>query len=369
MPKGGRRGKGQKKATACSSGDVSLNDYANAVCCPSSNLRVKKGSANAIQAEVRLLTKPEGQQLKEELNWFEKDLDDFDIDPHGNNEQEDEEDVQDLSEGAVLSSGAAASLPVRPRRRKKHSSVSWDVEKKGRVYPVDLWYILSEYIYPEDIGRFAALCHDTYLIVCSCAFWRQLYLRNYDKKIKLPDEIKPQSIERIRGLRARVIRSMYYLYAPLSGRSVSMVPFENEPHSLQGQRCLLAWHQPVKNTWTFCFKFLKLQSTTFRPGPVESSGRDMLPGYSDLFYNPEEGCRIMEIQCQNFASIPMVMGMVLSHVCLTVSARMRHYRLRLLFDSILQQGNQSSAERIVDLDPVVNIRIVPWWDTKYPFTF
>ena len=34
---------------------MSLNDFANAVRCPSSNLRVKKGSANAIQAEGKLL--------------------------------------------------------------------------------------------------------------------------------------------------------------------------------------------------------------------------------------------------------------------------------------------------------------------------
>ena len=53
-------------------------------------------------SSVRLLTKPEGQQQNEELDWFEKDLDDFDIALHGNDEQENEEDGQVSPEIAGL---------------------------------------------------------------------------------------------------------------------------------------------------------------------------------------------------------------------------------------------------------------------------
>ena len=48
----------------------------------------------------------------------------------------------------------------------------------GRVYPLDLWCLLGEYLNPEDIGRFAAICKGTHLIISTAKFWNNLYKRH-----------------------------------------------------------------------------------------------------------------------------------------------------------------------------------------------
>ncbi|XP_067655626.1 transmembrane protein 183-like isoform X1 [Haliotis asinina] len=358
MPRVGRKGRLQKKAVYSTFSDVTLNDYANADKGGGSTYRVKKGAARAIEKEVRQLMKEPAGSLAtvgEDLSWFEKDLEDFHI------------GTEDDKDQTVEENGECEVVETRRRRRKTKSQSEGD--EKGLVYPYDLWYQLSLHVHPEDVGRFAGICRTACCLVYSSAFWRNMYLRYFEKSVKLPDDLQPSNIERIRGLRARVIRSMFYLYRPLADRTTPLVPFENEPHQLQGQRCHLSWHQPVKNMWNFCFKFTKGQPSTrpFLPTKMATKN-DLLPGYNDLFYNTEDGCRILQVTVQNFVSIPMVMGLVLSKVYLTISAQMRYYRLRMLFDTNLQGGNSNSAEMIVDLDPVVNIRVLPWWDPKYPFT-
>lgn len=39
----------------------------------------------------------------------------------------------------------------------------------GKTYPIDIWFILSEYIRPEDVGVFAAICKSSFQVTCSAA--------------------------------------------------------------------------------------------------------------------------------------------------------------------------------------------------------
>lgn len=45
------------------------------------------------------------------------------------------------------------------------------------VYPPDFWYVLSQYIRPEDVGRFAGICRKAYNAVNCASFWFNLYKR------------------------------------------------------------------------------------------------------------------------------------------------------------------------------------------------
>jgi hypothetical protein len=105
------------------------------------------------------------QAEDEELNWFDKDLEDFDIPIPDNPDDEEEEDLADSKQ-------ATASRGWRRSRR----STS-EAEKTGVVYPVDLWYLLAHHVHPEDIRRFTVLCHDAYATTRTCQFWRNLYRR------------------------------------------------------------------------------------------------------------------------------------------------------------------------------------------------
>lgn len=53
-------------------------------------------------------------------------------------------------------------------------------EGHGVVYPVDLWFQLSRFIFPESVSTFAQLCKSTNAVVHTVQFWKTLYLRyNY----------------------------------------------------------------------------------------------------------------------------------------------------------------------------------------------
>lgn len=50
----------------------------------------------------------------------------------------------------------------------------------GKEYPVDIWLVLSSYIRPEDVCRFALICRDAWIASCTAVFWTRLYKRSSD---------------------------------------------------------------------------------------------------------------------------------------------------------------------------------------------
>lgn len=54
---------------------------------------------------------------------------------------------------------------------------NWEEEAGTNEYPSDFWYILSNYIRPEDVGRFAGICKNAYDAVNCASFWFSLYKR------------------------------------------------------------------------------------------------------------------------------------------------------------------------------------------------
>lgn len=93
---------------------------------------------------------------------------------------------------------------------------------------------------------------------------------------------------------------------------------------------------------------------------------DLMNGYDDVFYNPVEGCCVLQVSCQNFMTHPIVMGLILTKVYLNVSQDMKHHKLRLVFDSQINAAQKGSVigTQLV-LDPVLNIRVFHWWDPQY----
>lgn len=50
----------------------------------------------------------------------------------------------------------------------------------GKEYPVDIWLVLSSYIRPEDVCRFALICRNAWIVSCTAVFWTRLYKRSSD---------------------------------------------------------------------------------------------------------------------------------------------------------------------------------------------
>lgn len=63
----------------------------------------------------------------------------------------------------------------KKNRRKKVNSENGDRDTFS--YPMDIWQILSRYIKPEDVGRFAGICRSANAVVNSPSFWFSLYKR------------------------------------------------------------------------------------------------------------------------------------------------------------------------------------------------
>ncbi|XP_026163877.1 transmembrane protein 183A isoform X2 [Mastacembelus armatus] len=325
MPKKGNRKRLKFRAGDVCSESVTVADYADSDPAVVKSGRVKKAVVNAIEKEVKLLCGLEASQgaveevLSSAVRVTTGALDSSDdLDPEEDGENETKVGRK------------------KKNKRRKESSESSD----GEEYPVDIWLVLSSYIRPEDVCRFALICRNAWTVTCTAAFWTRLYKRHYRIDADLPFRLQPDSIAMMHSLRARVIRSLFHLYEPFSLR-VSKIPAlpESTPTTLLNSKCLLFWVKRLSGSrpeglWEFSFKFVK-QVTTL-----------------------------------NFIFTPVVMGMTLTLFTINVSTDMRHHRVRLVFqDSPLQRGKKRGDQggTQVVLDPVQSVRLMDWWHPQYPF--
>lgn len=356
MPKKGNRKRLKFKAGDVCSESVTVADYADADPAVVKSGRVKKAVANAVEKEVKLLCGLEASQgaveevLSSAVSVQAEALDSSD-------DHDPEEDGENETKVARK----------KKNKRRKESNESTD----GEEYPVDIWLVLASYIRPEDVCRFALICRNAWIVTCTAAFWTRLYKRHYRIDVDLPLRLQPDSIDRMRCLRARVIRSLFHLYEPFEWR-VSKIPAlpESTPTTLLNSKCLLFWLRKVSGTrpealWEFNFKFIKQAHT--KNGAVKSL--HMPRQYEDVHRNPDSDCYMLQITTLNFICIPVVMGMTLALFTINVSTDMRHHRVRLLFqDSPLQRGKKrgdQSGTQVV-LDPVQSVKLMDWWHPQYP---
>ncbi|XP_034550717.1 transmembrane protein 183A isoform X1 [Notolabrus celidotus] len=354
MPKKGNRKRLKFKAGDVCSESVTVADYADADPAVVKSGRVKKAVVNAVEKEVKLLCGLEASQgaveevLSSAATVTADALDSSDdLDP--------EED------------GESESKLARKKKNKRRKEST-----DGQEYPVDIWLVLSSYIRPEDVCKFALICKNAWTVTCTAAFWTRLYRRHYRIDADLPFRLQPDSVAKMRCLRARVIRSLFHLYEPFDLR-VSKIPAlpESTPTALLNSKCLLFWVRKVTGTrpdalWEFNFKFLKEQVRS-KNGSTKSLR--MPSRYEDVHTNADSDCYILQVTTLNFIFTPIVMGMTLTLFTINVSTDMRHHRVRLVFqDSPLHRGKKRGDQggTQVVLDPVQSVKLMDWWHPQYP---
>ncbi|XP_056129872.1 transmembrane protein 183A [Lampris incognitus] len=356
MPKKGNRKRLKFRAGDVCSESVTVADYANADPAVVKSGRVKKAVVNAVEKEVKLLCGLEASQgaVQEVLSSAARIRGDS------------LESSDDLSQEEDDENEARAACKKKNKRRKESSESS-----DGGEYPVDIWLVLSSYIRPEDVGRFALICRNAWTVTCTAAFWTRLYRRHYNMDAELPFRLQPDSIGRMRCLRACVIRSLFHLYEPFCLR-VSKIPAlpESTPTTLLNSKCLLFWIKKVPGTrpeamWEFNFKFMKQGYT--KNGSAKSL---CIPRqYEDVHTNSDSDCYLLQVTTLNFIFTPVVMGMTLTLFTINVSTDMRHHRVRLVLqDAPLQRGRKRGDQggTQVVLDPVHSVKLMDWWHPQYP---
>lgn len=262
-----------------------MNDFANSTVCKN---RLKKSTNNV----NKVLKK-----FEEEKSWDEK-TDEF----------EGVFVVQEDEEGNVTH----VIRKTESRRRRKTISTSEDIKDSvGKDYPIDIWYLISEYIRPEEVGSFAGICKTSFEVVCTAKFWFQLYRKYYSSTPSLPENLQPECLVRKYGLRTAVIRALHYMYPPFVNKLKPIINIVNDQHPdvLQKRLCDSMWYYKKEGWWRYCFKLReKLDNSLQHSRSTDLKRPDLLEILDDVSANPDEHCRVLQITCKHFINVPLVIG-------------------------------------------------------------
>lgn len=180
-------------------------------------------------------------------------------------------------------------------------------------------------------------------------------------------------LERVHGLKTRVVRSLFFFYLPFQNRLRCMAPFENDPDCLEGTRCIRMWYQQIKQTWHFFFKFERTNSYSCPvfPSHQASCSVDSLRAEVDALHNPEVQNVVLQVVSPSYVLLPEVVGQVLIKTFVSVGHEMRAHKLKLVFNPTSVRASKAvlSSGTTINIDPATNIHILHWWDPKYPCRF
>lgn len=246
-------------------------------------------------------------------------------------------------------------------------------QTEGNEYPLDIWFLISEYIQPEDVGRFAGICKTAFAVVCRAKFWFSLYRRYYRSIPTLPERLQPECMLRLYGVRASVIRALFYTYTPFSNRIATITTFEQHPDTLVRRQCITMWHRKQNKQWFYYFKLKNnLDFLLSHNGQLNRRKQpDLIEMLEDVSANSEENCRVLVVTSTNFIPVPAVLGYTLLSATLNLSQGLRHHRLQLFFGSGVNCKSSlidRSGNQIVLIDPVTNVRVLDWWHPLYPYS-
>ncbi|KAK4306296.1 hypothetical protein Pmani_021852 [Petrolisthes manimaculis] len=326
----------QQKRRSRPLGDITVNDFANSA--EPKKFREKKANIQIMLHKVK----------EDERAWDESDS------------EEEEKDTTDVI--------------TQPRKRGlRKKEIDTTCNEEGVDYPLDIWFLISEYIMPEDAGRFACLCQATLYITTTARFWLTMYRRWYRMVPELPPHLTPWNIDSVHGLRAAVVRSLFFTYLPFTARISAEKPLTADPTILLRTQCVLQWHSKEGNLHKYFFKFVQ-------PGQRIARGRGRWcrrggrwEEDTSVTYNEEEGCYILMASSPAVCGTTMVMGERLYHAGLGISANLRNHRLRLSFvpAHLLPTLPNAPARKYqvpateITLEPVLDVRLYPWWHPQY----
>jgi len=236
------------------------------------------------------------------------------------------------------------------------------------VYPMDIWFLIGLYIWPESVGRFAAICQATHIVSHSAIFWRNLYARFYSKNAELPDELRVECMGKLDGLRTRVIRSLYWLYTPyiLKQKQIGICDFDVE--YLEGKQCVLTWYKQTGKHWHFYFKFCRKGSKCELRKISDAKKISRYAKFEiDIFHNNDENLCILDVITESYIAIPIVIGQWLNHCSLTVGYKFQFHCIKMSFNSqnFHSFRNKDNPGTLIKLDPVLDVRLYKWWNQSY----
>ncbi|XP_063961029.1 putative transmembrane protein 183BP [Lytechinus pictus] len=311
------------------------------------------------KAEEKMEKKEKEEDLAwDERDWDEKDSSDFETDASYSTHQQFDDENEEEGDKTTRKKSRKGS-------KKKGKAKLEPVQEGTRVYPIDLWYILADYVRPEDIATFSCLCKDAYSITRTVSFWKKLYFRYLNPNTVLPPYLKPEGIERTHGLCAFVIRALYFLHEPYRLSLNKPCPVGEghaSPEAIKDYTCLYTWSSGRMGHHFTHFMKLRLCS---KEGAVVHKGNSF---NKDIFANDNRRECILRVHCESFQDVPsgMIMGLQLLRASVSVSANMRYHKVRLEFGRKDRRGFcVKSSVIMVVLDPVLKVDVLQWWHPQF----
>uniref|UniRef100_A0AAR5QI85 Transmembrane protein 183 n=1 Tax=Dendroctonus ponderosae TaxID=77166 RepID=A0AAR5QI85_DENPD len=332
--------KKSKKGPVSSLGDVTVLDYADST--------APKNRAKKLLTNVNRALRKEVEKAKDK----DENL------PHVTDALSSDED-----EAAVY------YMKMSKTKNRRHTNLSNHKYNRknegGKTYPIDIWFLLSEYIRPEDVGVFAAICKSSFQVTCSAAFWFSLYRRYYTCVPDMPASLRPEKLIRKTALRKDVIRSFFYMYKPFRNRLTNTRTSEvynNNLSVLVNKTLYEISSESQKGSYTYYFKMApKISSSSSRSVSDTASLLDVL---DDVFYNPNDQCCALKVVCRDSIPILPISGLTLRGAVL--SSSVQFHKLKLEFGPMY--GRLGGSECVtVNFDAVVQVLVVDWWHRLYPF--
>ncbi len=277
-------------------------------------------------------------------------------------------------------------------------------------YPFDFWEILGSFILPEEVGTFARLCRDSYAVVNRPQFWVGLYERHFKPVAGMPERLRPDCMCRARGLKANVVRALYYTYDPFVERTMTLRRAICDPHVLKERICVKSWQTTGSShgQWKL---FIKFQHPNKRSASSSSNvlwdrikpkissledawdddldddaagtgggGGDEVDRFSsavessslmrelaDIDHNSESECSILHITSASFCRIPAsINGLRLVDICKTMTGSAFQFnRLRLKFVPAHYRFSHCDSLETVIINDIVGMKVYDWYHPSY----
>lgn len=189
------------------------------------------------------------------------------------------------------------SMKMMNFKLKPSSDESVSVNHAYNSYPIDLWYLVSSYIDPEDVVSFALICQQTYAITTTMKFWKGMYKRHYNERIEVPVRLQPNCMARPGGVRACTIRSLFFTYTPFVERLLKQP--KQDFHLLVKRYVVRYWFSQVTSTkWQYFYKLKRMPMAGSRCAESEKMfqrNARSLKSMRDIYLNSEEGCALLMV--------------------------------------------------------------------------
>ncbi|CAD7080149.1 unnamed protein product [Hermetia illucens] len=271
-----------------------------------------------------------------------------------------------LVEETTSDADTEEALPARGVPPDHKESSTQQADHQYNDLQLDIWFLISEHIPPEDVGRFALICQKTRYVVSTAKFWFHLYRKCYNRKVELPVCLQPESLGHLRELRSCVIRALFYLYPPF----VERLRTPSDPTSLLKFKCVAVWYRRVKDYWSLCYKFSRSNGRLSQRDFFEEEEVDNWEDIdvsqqaptSNIHTNPEEGNRILVVTTDRFYPPPdfMAPNLHLTKIIQPLSQSLREFKLEMSFSEY-----NGKKVGIATYDPIKQCKILKWWEPEY----